>query len=87
MQEPISDEQAIYDGALSYPQTMFRPHEPPPWGQPYERTIGADLFQLGSLGLWAGANLSSLKSQLCKTPIPKSNPSLTICCLTPPLHP
>ena len=52
MQEPISDERASYHGALSYPQTCSA-HTNPPWGQPYEGTIGADLFQLGSLGLWA----------------------------------
>lgn len=77
MQEPISDERASHDGAL--PTDHVSPHEPPSWGQPYERTIGADLFQLGSLGSlgsWAGANLSTAQIAKSQSPIPKIQPEL-----------
>ena len=39
-----------------------------PPGQPYERTIGADLFQLGSLG-----QAQTRKPQLPQIPIPKNS--------------
>lgn len=63
MQEPITDEAATHHRAL--PTDHVQPTRASPRrGQPYGRTIGADLFQLGSLG----------QAQTSTAQIPNPNP-------------
>lgn len=47
MQEPIKQAAIHHHRAVPFNVSA---EEPPSPGQPYGRTIGADLFQLGSLG-------------------------------------